>query len=274
MKRFSIALFICALGTFSSGRASAHDFWIEPSTFHPAPGQIVSASLRVGQKVKGDPLPNIPTLIDRFVLKGAKGETPMVGRAGADPAGAVLVSEAGEAWIGYQSHPYPVTLEGAKFDDYLREEGLEVIVNERAKNGQSATQGRERFYRCAKALLSTPEAVHPKTGVFDSPLGFSLEIVPRKDPYAMKPGGELPLALTFRGKPAANILVVAMNRDEPDARVSVRTDAKGSAKLRLQRAGFWLVKAVHMEAAPKDAGVDWESWWASITFDLPGGLRK
>jgi len=23
-----------------------------------------------------------------------------------------------------------------------------------------------------------------------------------------------------------------------------------------------------MEAAPADAGVDWESWWASITFDL------
>jgi uncharacterized GH25 family protein len=50
--------------------------------------------------------------------------------------------------------------------------------------------------------------------------------------------------------------------------VRARTDAKGRVTLRLAHAGFWLIKAVHMEAAPADAGVDWESWWASITFDL------
>src|SRR5206468_2944067 len=75
--------------------ASAHDFWIEPSTFHPAIGDRVTAALRVGQKLAGDPLPNIPPLIDRFVLRGSSGERAVVGRAGADPAGIAFIAEGG-----------------------------------------------------------------------------------------------------------------------------------------------------------------------------------
>src|SRR5689334_18749037 len=44
--------------------ASAHDFWIEPSTFRPSVGERVTASLRVGEDLRGDAVPRIPTLID------------------------------------------------------------------------------------------------------------------------------------------------------------------------------------------------------------------
>jgi hypothetical protein len=225
----------------------------------------VTASFKVGQKLAGDSMPRIPAFIDRFVIKGESGEGPMIGRTGSDPAGIALISDAGLHWIGYQSTPYPVALEAVKFEDYLRDEGLERIIDARKKKGQSATPGRERFYRCAKALLETGgSASHG----FDTPLGFTLELVPRKNPYAIRPGGELPLSLSFRGKPMANVLVVAMSKNDPDKAVRARTDAKGRVSLPLAHAGFWLIKAVHMEAAPADAGVDWESWWASITFDL------
>jgi hypothetical protein len=260
MTRFRIAIFVALVAV----QASAHDFWIEPSTFHPAVGDRVTAALRVGQKLAGDPLPNIPPLIDRFVLRGSAAERPLVGRAGADPAGIAFIAEGGLHWIGYQSNAYPVALEGAKFEDYLRDEGLERIIDARKKSGQSAAPGRERFYRCAKALLETPGVE-----AFDTPLGFTLELVPRANPYALKRARDLPLTLTFRGKPIANVLVVAMSKDDPLKAIRARTDAKGRVTLPLAHAGFWLIKAVHMEAAPADAGVDWESWWASITFELP-----
>src|SRR4051812_13088782 len=260
MTRFAIAIFAASIAL----QASAHDFWIEPSTFHPAVGDRVTAALRVGQKLAGDPLPNIPPLIDRFMIRGANAERPVVGRAGADPAGIAFIAEGGLHWIGYQSNPYPVALEGAKFEDYLRDEGLERIIDARKKSGQSAAPGRERFYRCAKALLETPGVE-----AFDTPLGFTLELVPRANPYALKRARDLPLALTFRGKPIANVLVVAMSKDDPLRAIRARTDAKGRVTLPLAHAGFWLIKAVYMEAAPADAGVDWESWWASITFELP-----
>jgi uncharacterized GH25 family protein len=83
-----------------------------------------------------------------------------------------------------------------------------------------------------------------------------LELLPHRNPNAF--------SLLFRGKPIANVLVVALNKDET---VHGRTDAKGRVALRLTRPGMWLIKAVHMEPAPAGAEVDWESWWASITFD-------
>jgi uncharacterized GH25 family protein len=259
MNRFF--LFLCLL---LSPFAFAHDLWIEPSTFRPKVGERVSVALRVGQNLQGDPMPRIPTLVDRFVLAGAGGESAVIGRSGAEPAGMVLVNAPGLQWIGYQSHAYPVTLDAKKFEDYLRDEGLERIIAARKKQGQSAAPGRERFYRCAKALLDGGRG----NASVDKPLHFTLELVPRTNPYALHAGGKLPVTLLYRDKPLANALIVAMNRNDPMKTVRVRTDAKGRATLPLVRAGFWLIKAVHMEAAPPGAGVDWESWWASVTFDL------
>jgi uncharacterized GH25 family protein len=261
MKRPWLALSACAL--FAAQQAFAHDLWIEPSLFRPAVGERVAVALRVGQQLRGEPTPRIPPLIDRFVLQARTREVPVVGRGGADPAGWTVVGEAGLQWLGYQSNAYPMTIEPQKFEAYLKEEGLERVIALRANKGQSSMPGRERFYRCAKALLAVPaEATLPK------PLGFTLELMPRRNPYALRAGEALPLSLTFRGKPIANVLVVAMRKEAPQKAVHARTDAAGRVSLPLDGEGFWLVKAVHMEAAPPGAEVDWESWWASMTFDL------
>jgi len=79
----------------------AHDVWIEPSSFRPAVGERVTVALRVGQNLRGEPMPRIPPLIERFVLKGTTREIPVIGRAGADPAGMTVVGEPGLQWIGY-----------------------------------------------------------------------------------------------------------------------------------------------------------------------------
>lgn len=260
-----VVLFAC--------RASAHDFWIEPSTFRPTLGERVTAALRVGEKLRGEPVPRVSKRLDRFILVGSAGERALSGSDGDDPSGYALIAESGLHWIGYQSNPSPVVLEAGKFEDYLREEGLEQIIAERAKRGLSADAGRERFYRCAKSLLQTA-GTSPRARIFDTALGFTLELVPRRSPYLLRPGGELPISLLFRGKPVANALVVAMNKDEPEKSVKGRTDAKGRVTLRLAQSGFWLIKAVHMASAPPDAGVDWESWWASMTFELTDDTRQ
>ena len=245
--------------------AAAHDFWIEPSTFRPTTGQIVTVTLRVGQKLDGDPVPRVPQLIDRFVLIGDGAEVPVIGRSGAAPAGITRVGDAGAHWIGYQSYPSPSP------------------STRRSSIPTSATRGSKGFARCGRnggvrrpeprALLPLRESAArrrkpaERSAVIDKPLGFTLELVPRKNPYAITAGNDLPLTLLFRGKPLANALVVAMNRDEPEKAIRVRTDAKGRVSLPITKPGFWLIKAVHMEPAPADAGVEWESWWASITFE-------
>ena len=67
------------------------------------------------------------------------------------------------------------------------------------------------------------------------------------------------------GRPAC----VAMNRQDPSVKLALRTGKDGRVRFRLPRGGMWLIKAVHMIPAPPASNADWESLWASLTFELP-----
>lgn len=246
---------------------SAHDLWIEPGTFTPAPGQRVAVRLRVGQGFRGDPVPRDPKLLERFVALGPKGEVAIPGVPNTEPAGFASFSAQGLQVLVYDSAREPIELEGPKFEEYLREEGLQNVISLRAQRGQSAAPGREVFSRCAKALVSVGGKGAGERG-YDRVAGLPLELVPEKSPYALVGGGELPVRLLYQGKPLENALVIALQKGRADQAVSARTDRKGRVTLRLDRPGVWLVKAVHMVPAPKEAGADWESFWASLTFEI------
>ncbi|HEY2738359.1 MAG TPA: DUF4198 domain-containing protein [Thermoanaerobaculia bacterium] len=270
-RRAALSLKIVALALLVSAGVQAHDFWIDPSSFRPAPGQRVLVRLRVGQKFKGDPMPRDPKLLRRFSLFSGNGtsggETPVPGVAGAEPAGFATVTSPGLNLITYVSGRSSVELDAARFETYLADEGLETIKAQRARKGQTAAPAREVFSRYAKSYLAVGGAGGPG---YDRVLALTLELVPEKDPTALTPlpqGTELPVRLLYLGKPLPGVLVAAFTRDQPDARVMARTDAAGRARLRLDHPGVWLVKAVHMIQAPADAGADWESFWASLTFE-------
>ncbi|HEY3122658.1 MAG TPA: DUF4198 domain-containing protein, partial [Thermoanaerobaculia bacterium] len=71
------------------------------------------------------------------------------------------------------------------------------------------------------------------------------------------------------GEPLAGALVKAIALDDPDNTLSARSGKDGLASFHLARKGVWLVKTVHMVPAPKETGADWESLWASLTFEIP-----
>ncbi|HEY1337738.1 MAG TPA: DUF4198 domain-containing protein [Bryobacteraceae bacterium] len=240
----------------------AHDMWIEPTTFFPAAGQIVGAKLLVGQDLLGDPLPRQTSLVKEFVVEDAEGRKPLVGRDGSDPAGYLRVASPGLLVVGYFSNPSAVELPADKFNQYLKDEGLDAVAAQRARSNQSGAKARELFSRCAKSLLLSGS---PAAKQADRQLGFTLELVAERNPYSMHPGEQLPLRLTYHDRPLAGALVVAMNRAE---RVSARTDAEGRVRLPLRSGGMWMIKAVHMIPAPAGSNADWQSYWASLTFEV------
>src|SRR5688572_11925041 len=90
--RAGLALTTLVVITLSAASLTAHDMWIDPTTFLPAAGEIVGVRLRVGQDLLGDPIPRDPSQIHQFVVDDAEGRKPVVGRAGGDPAGFVRAS--------------------------------------------------------------------------------------------------------------------------------------------------------------------------------------
>ncbi|HKH46841.1 MAG TPA: DUF4198 domain-containing protein [Thermoanaerobaculia bacterium] len=273
MRRAAWVSLVSLVSLTTAPALQAHDLWIEPSNFRPAPGERVAVRLRVGQAFRGDPVPRMTERIERFaaVGPGSKtpgsetpgGEIPLPGVEGTDPAGWGSLPAPGTWILVYDSDHSSVELDGPKFEAYLAEEGLERISRLRAQRGQTAARSREIYSRCAKALVQAGNG--PAQG-YDRVLGLPLELVPGTSPAGLPAGGELPVTLLFRGKPLAGALVVAVPRDAPAARVSGRTGADGRVRLRLDRPGDWLVKAVHMEPAPQGSGADWESFWASLSF--------
>jgi len=244
---------------------AAHDMWIEPTAFVPDAGKIIGLKLRVGQDLLGDPIPHDSSLIDQFITVDSTGRKPVVGHDGSDPAGLVRVASPGLIVAGYKSNPSPVVLPAAKFNQYLKDEGLDAIADLRARRNQTGSDAREVFSRCAKSLISSGV---PSDSDGDRTLGFTLELVALKNPYTLGVGDELPVSLTYEGKPLSGALVVAMNRLNPGAKLSARTDKNGRVAFKLPENGMWLIKAVHMIPAPASANADWASFWASLTFQL------
>ena len=72
------------------------------------------------------------------------------------------------------------------------------------------------------------------------------------------------------GKPAANQLVLYGGLTATNAGIeakSVRSDAQGVATILLSTPGIWYIKFIHMAKVQGDS-VDYESKWASLTFEV------
>ena len=248
--------------------ALAHDFWIEPESFSPESGTVVPVTLRVGERLDGEPLPRNGAKIERFVARRERGEAPVAGLDGSSPAGILRAEDPGGVVLVYRGLRSAIELDADRFDAYLEAEGLDTVRAERRRRGSPAVPGREVYSRCAKSLV----AVAGRGGTwFTHPVGLALEIVPEADPYALGAGDALGVKVLFHASPLPGALVMALDRTGAHAPQRVRSDASGRAVVALPRAGMWLVKAVHMVPAPEGIDADWESFWASLTFEVGPG---
>jgi uncharacterized GH25 family protein len=245
--------------------AAAHDFWIEPSTFRPAPGEDFTVSLRVGEHFRGEPVPRDDRRLKRFFVVSTLGESPIPGLPGADPAGFAKLTTPGVAVLGYRSDRSPVILEAEKFQQYLADQGLDAIIRERSKRGDTQKPGREVFSRSAKSIVFAG-ARGPD---FDRRLGLLLEILLQSDPARWSSDAPVKFRVLYDDKPLAASLVKAICREDPDQTLTVRTARDGTASLVLPRKGVWLVETEHMIPAPRGVDADWESIWGSLTFEIP-----
>ncbi len=193
---------------------------------------------------------------------------------GVDSVAAVRVPlwQAGAHLVAYESEPSFIELDTARFHAYLREDGLERIITERARRGELAKPGRERYSRCAVAVVVPPGTPPSARQLHQHWRGLSLEL--RLDSLPAGPG-PVSIRLNYLAKPKGQVKVVAWHRDGDQlTRHEGRTDGRGRVLLPLDRPGRWLISAVHMVRLDayhpeRGDGADWRSYWASLTFDVP-----
>lgn len=260
--------------------ALAHDFWIEADRFHAPAGSPLSARLWVGHLTDREERVRDPRRLVEFYIQGPDGKRqPLVGEPGQSPAGQMASLPAGLCWLVYRSNYSTSELDPVKFEAYLREEGLERILAERASLGESQRVGRERYARCAKALVRGLESDGAlPTGDPSTRAGLPVELCLGADP-AFRPAAEgatastlLPILLLANGSGAQDHQVVLERLDAPAGTTiafTARTDADGIARLPWPGEGRWLASAVHMTRARGARDHEWTSHFASLCFEVP-----
>ena len=104
------------------------------------------------------------------------------------------------------------------------------------------------------------------------PMGLPLEIVPQRNPFAVKPGEALAVRVLFQGKPLAEANLGWQHPGDGEmARGTVRTNALGEALVPVAAAGLMTIRLTHM-TRPKTAEYEWESFWTTLTFRIDQAL--
>ena len=237
---------------------SAHDTYLMPMKFTVKSGKPLFVSVHNGDSF---PASEHATPPDRLITSLT--HLRIAGRA---THGVAEVTKTGSMYVTAQTKPKLLVLPAEKFEAYLAEEGLQRIALKRKDRGQSGTPGREIYSKFAKALVTVDA---PDAG-FSKPVGLPIEIVPQADPSTLAPGSTLPVLVMWNGKPASGLQVERAwaHGGKSDRKVIGRTDAQGRIDIPVDSPGKWRLHAVHMQASTQ-AAADWESFWASLTFEVP-----
>jgi hypothetical protein len=265
---------MCAKGIASAAIACVglfgHDLYLRPVTFQPKPGQTVAVEFHNGDHF---PVSDAPVKVDRLretEVRDASGARKFANfRVEGTATVADFEAPANEGcfWLVARTVPNFIELQASKFEGYLTHERLDSILHWRQQHGESAKAGREIYSKYVKALgyVGSPK------GDVSAPIGLTIEIVPLANPYTLPSGENLPVRILVRGKPQPGLQVEVSRLS--DGKVSVThvgpTDANGEVLIPKVGLGLWKLHTIFMERRPDPKEADWESFWASLTFELP-----
>lgn len=248
--------------------ARAHEYWLEPETFFPALNKKTAVHLYVGDGLIKDraerPYQRDKTQIFQLFSTANTEDLKTSIADGALPVYNFSANRAGNYLLAMERNWAYIKLEPQKFEDYLREDGMEYIIAEREKLGESRKEGRERYSRFIKSLLQVGDL---PDDTYKRVVGLKLEIVPLENPYSKKIGDKLDFQILFDGKPLSGKTVFANNRN--GTKQNMTTDRDGKITMSLDHGGIWLVRLVFMQRCNANCNeADWESFWSAFTFGV------
>ena len=266
-----IAGVVTALVLITAAVLSAHDLFLRPTrffvpensdvrihvlngTFSKSEGAVTRDRLRALDVVS----PTGVTALDSSAWVPSGETTTLTLRTG----------RTGTYVVGASLKPRELRLEAKDFNTYLATDGLPDVLEARRRRGELDKAARERYHKHVKAVLQVGSE---RSAGFDRVLGYPAELVPLDNPYALRVGATLRVRVLVDGQPVANQYVISGGRGAGNARIAqrgVRTDADGVARVPLRSAGIWYIKFINMAPATADTTIDYESKWATLTFEV------
>jgi uncharacterized GH25 family protein len=252
-----------AVKTFVKG----HEFWMPPSKFLFASGEKLLVRFMVGENFMGDQWDLKTHRIEKLEhhkLSGIKSLIDSVTDIEKQNL-AVTLKEEGTHMIVLQSNNAFIELDGEKFNEYLKEDGLDDVYAHREKTNTLSKPSKEFYSRYSKLLVQVGQK---KDDTYKKVIGFPIEIIPEQNPYSLKKGDPVRFKILFEGKPLFGARVKVWNRfDNRTTLQNIHTEKNGVIETRISNPGPWMVSVVKMVPS-KLPGAEWQSYWGSLVFGV------
>ncbi|QLG46374.1 DUF4198 domain-containing protein [Costertonia aggregata] len=176
--------------------------------------------------------------------------------------------ETGSYVAGISTLPRMLEMTASDFNAYLDHEGLANTLADRKKDGSIEKGAKEKYSKHVKSLLQVGDQ---RTDHYMAQLNYPIEFIPLNNPFAMKVGDSISFQLLSSGKPLANQTVhystSVPGKDAHENESSTQTNEEGVLTISPDKAGKWYVATIHMVKST-EKGVDYESNWATLTFEI------
>lgn len=251
--------------------AAAHDTWLQPRRLTVLPGTIAQVDLTSGDKFAQFDAAIKP---DRIELSRARlnGKTLDIAPGAPEKKSLELrvpLSDPGIATLWLSLAPKSIELNRKQVQHYLEEIDAPSLLTQAwfTTKGKAAKPWREIYSKHAKTFVLVGRAGRAKTDrSWSDPVGLPLEIVPEKDPTALRAGDEFPVRVLKNGKPLVDFSL-GIVREGKTNRAFKKTDAAGRVVFKVARAGKWLLRGTELRSSNKP-GTDWESDFTTLLFEV------
>lgn len=248
--------------------ANAHDFWLQPEMFVAPTGSPVAVFFNIGHAGAHEPWDLRTEKVAAFTACNAVNCAPPPAVIPNSPnhRGRALVTfeTAGTHILAFESRSSFSELDGAAFANYAEKEGLTAILEDRAARKAGDDPGRETYSRRAKALIHVGGG---DPGDVSFAVGHRLEIVPLKNPYALKVGEALPVRVVFEGAPLSGTTIDFDDlSDALEPLQSAMTDENGVAAFNVEGPGPFKLMTIWGVPLTSRRIADYETIFASLTF--------
>jgi hypothetical protein len=258
---------IWGCGVLAMGGLRAHDTWLQPERFAVTPGATLAFDLTSSDGFVGFQTAINPGRVARMLarLGGAELKPGALAAAERTLRFPVTVGRPGVMVMGIELKPRLLELEADKIETYLREIHASDDLREAWAAVPAPRRWRESYVKHAKTLVRVGEPAADERA-WAEPLGLALEIVPARDPTALKEGDALPVRVLRGGKPLAGLALGYVSAGETREHVAV-TDADGRATATLDARGVWLVHGTDLRRVVA-ADREWESDFTTMVVEV------
>lgn len=249
------------------GVAESHEFWLMPQKFKYEVGEKMNLDFKVGEGFTGDYWDMGKNKVEKLSLYNRVAKIDLIAKIKSTKGNNVeyAFSNVGTQLIAMESGSSFIESTPEEFIEYLTEDGLDEIKDERKKRGEEGKNAKEVYTRYAKLLLQVGDKTDD---TYKKAAGLKLEIVPTQNPYDLKSGDHLECKVLYRGNPEPRALVKVWSHVGNRVFLqNIYTESDGSIRFPISSAGPWMVSSVKMVRS-QAANAEWESMWASLVFEI------